>query len=143
MRVAMGVGGEVIGTPMSPQDIVDDVVCAEADGDVRTDHIPGHRRPLPLSCRARERPERQQRTGCVMLASMVIREVTAADWAGMSSSRRADGYRAMQFNAVVETNTPAVRLWHSFGFQILATVPEAFRHPAHGYVGLHIMYRML
>jgi len=32
MRVAMGVGGEVIGTPMSPQDIVDDVVCAEADG---------------------------------------------------------------------------------------------------------------
>jgi 5,10-methylenetetrahydromethanopterin reductase len=32
MRVAMGVGGEVIGTPMSPQDIVDDAVCAEADG---------------------------------------------------------------------------------------------------------------
>ena len=56
---------------------------------------------------------------------------------------RADGYRAMQFNAVVETNTPAIRLWRSFGFQILATVPEAFRHPAYGYVGLHIMYRML
>jgi L-amino acid N-acyltransferase YncA len=56
---------------------------------------------------------------------------------------RADGYRAMQFNAVVETNTPAIRLWRSFGFQILATVPQAFRHPAHGYVGLHIMYRTL
>ena len=56
---------------------------------------------------------------------------------------RADGYRAMQFNAVVETNTPAVRLWQSFGFQILATVPEAFRHPTHGYVGLHIMYMRL
>jgi 5,10-methylenetetrahydromethanopterin reductase len=28
----MGVGGEVTGTPMSPQDIVDDVVRAEADG---------------------------------------------------------------------------------------------------------------
>jgi len=56
---------------------------------------------------------------------------------------RADGYRAMQFNAVVETNTPAVRLWRSFGFQILATVPEAFHHPAHGYVGLHIMYKRL
>ena len=56
---------------------------------------------------------------------------------------RSDGYRAMQFNAVVETNTPAIRLWRSCGFQILATVPEAFRHPAHGYVGLHIMYRTL
>ena len=32
MRIAMGVGGEVIGSPMSPQDIVDDVVRAEADG---------------------------------------------------------------------------------------------------------------
>jgi len=56
---------------------------------------------------------------------------------------RADGYRAMQFNAVVETNTPAIRLWRSFGFQILATVPEAFRHPVHGYVGLHVMYKRL
>jgi L-amino acid N-acyltransferase YncA len=56
---------------------------------------------------------------------------------------RADGYLAMQFNAVVETNTPAIRLWRSLGFQILATVPEAFRHPTHGYVGVHIMHRRL
>jgi L-amino acid N-acyltransferase YncA len=56
---------------------------------------------------------------------------------------RADGYRAMQFNAVVETNTPAIGLWRSLGFEVLATVPEAFRHPAYGYVGLHIMHRTL
>ncbi|MDQ6874199.1 MAG: GNAT family N-acetyltransferase [Actinomycetota bacterium] len=56
---------------------------------------------------------------------------------------RAAGYRAMQFNAVVETNTPAVALWLSLGFQIIGTVPEAFRHPTHGYVGLHVMYRRL
>ena len=56
---------------------------------------------------------------------------------------RADGYRAMQFNAVVETNAPAVALWRSLGFEILATVPEAFHHPRHGYVGLHVMYRRL
>lgn len=56
---------------------------------------------------------------------------------------RAAGYRSMQFNAVVETNTAAVRLWQALGFQILATVPEAFNHPTHGYVGLHIMYRAL
>ena len=53
------------------------------------------------------------------------------------------GFRAMQFNAVVETNTVAVRLWRSLGFEILATVPEALRHPRHGFVGLHLMYRFL
>ena len=56
---------------------------------------------------------------------------------------RAEGFRAMQFNAVVETNTPAVRLWRSLGMDVLATVPDGFRHPADGYVGLHIMYRRL
>ena len=42
---------------------------------------------------------------------------------------RADGYRAMQFNAVVESNVRAVALWHSLGFEVLATVPEALRPP--------------
>jgi L-amino acid N-acyltransferase YncA len=53
---------------------------------------------------------------------------------------RAAGYRAIQFNAVVETNTGAVRLWQSLGFRILTTVPGAFDHAEHGYVGLHVMY---
>ena len=35
-----------------------------------------------------------------------------------------EGYAAMQFNAVVETNQHAVRLWESLGFTILATVPK-------------------
>lgn len=56
---------------------------------------------------------------------------------------RADGFRAMQFNAVVETNTTAVRLWRSLGFEVIGTVPEAFDHPRLGYVGLHVMYRRL
>ena len=34
-------------------------------------------------------------------------------------------------------------LWRSLGFEALATVPEGFRHPTLGYVGLHIMYRPL
>jgi GNAT superfamily N-acetyltransferase len=54
-----------------------------------------------------------------------------------------EGYAAMQFNAVVETNQPAVRLWESLGFTILATVPESFRHPDRGLVGLHIMHKLL
>jgi GNAT superfamily N-acetyltransferase len=53
------------------------------------------------------------------------------------------GYDAIQFNAVVETNASAVHLWQDLGFRILATVPGAFRHPAHGRVGLHVMYRPL
>ncbi|MGC0419867.1 N-acetyltransferase family protein [Embleya sp. AB8] len=56
---------------------------------------------------------------------------------------RAAGYRAMQFNAVVETNTHAVRLYRNLGFEIIGTLPEGFKHPTHGYVGLHIMHRPL
>ena len=56
------------------------------------------------------------------------------DWA------RSAGYHSIQFNAVVETNHGAVRLWQRLGFQILATVPEAFNHRRHGYVGLHVMF---
>jgi L-amino acid N-acyltransferase YncA len=55
----------------------------------------------------------------------------------------ADGFRAIQFNAVVETNTRAVHLWQSLGFEIIGTLPEAFHHPTKGYVGLHIMFRRL
>jgi L-amino acid N-acyltransferase YncA len=82
-------------------------------------------------------------------AGFVVHPARRGEGAGRALCRhvldqaRADGYRAMQFNAVVETNTPAIRLWRSFGFQILATVPEAFHHPSHGYVGLHIMYKRL
>ena len=55
----------------------------------------------------------------------------------------AAGFRGIQFNAVVETNTAAVALWRSLGFAVIGTVPGAFRHPTHGYVGLHVMYRSL
>lgn len=56
---------------------------------------------------------------------------------------RADGYDAIQFNAVAATNVHAVRLYRDLGFEIIGTVPEAFRHPTEGKVGLHIMYLRL
>ncbi|MEV6651207.1 GNAT family N-acetyltransferase [Streptomyces sp. NPDC051219] len=56
---------------------------------------------------------------------------------------RAAGYRAMQFNAVVETNENAVKLYRSIGFEVLGTLPEGFRHPTKGFVGLHIMHMAL
>lgn len=55
----------------------------------------------------------------------------------------AGGYRGIQFNAVVETNEVAVRLWRSLGFRVLGTVPEAFDHAEHGLVGLHVMFLAL
>jgi GNAT superfamily N-acetyltransferase len=53
------------------------------------------------------------------------------------------GFRAMQFNAVVDTNTAAVRLWESLGFDTIGIVPEAFDSASHGVVGLRVMYRRL
>ncbi|MGX1134996.1 L-amino acid N-acyltransferase YncA [Streptomyces glaucescens] len=75
-------------------------------------------------------PEHGGRGAGRALAEHILREAEA------------HGYRGMVFNAVVETN-PAVKLWTSLGFTILATVPEAFDHPRHGLVGLHIMYKAL
>ena len=46
---------------------------------------------------------------------------------------RAAGFRAMQFNAVAETNVEAIALC-SLGFSIVGTAPEAFDHPEHGLV---------
>jgi L-amino acid N-acyltransferase YncA len=82
-------------------------------------------------------------------ASFMVDPTRAARGVGRSlaihtmEAARADGYRAMQFNAVVESNIHAVRLWRSLGFEILATIPEAFDHPTEGLVGLHVMYRRL
>ena len=53
------------------------------------------------------------------------------------------GFQAMQFNAVVDTNTAAVALWDSLGFETIGSVPEAFDSRSHGLVGLRVMYRRL
>jgi L-amino acid N-acyltransferase YncA len=56
---------------------------------------------------------------------------------------RERGFRAMQFNFVISTNERAVRLWQSFGFEIVGTLPKAFLHPTSGYVDAYVMYRDL
>jgi L-amino acid N-acyltransferase YncA len=56
---------------------------------------------------------------------------------------RAAGFRAVQFNAVAETNAAAIALYRSLGFAIVGTVPEAFDHPERGPVGLHVMHLRL
>ena len=53
------------------------------------------------------------------------------------------GYKAMQFNFVVSTNERAVKLWQSFNFAIVGTLPKAFLHPTQGYIHAYVMYRDL
>lgn len=55
----------------------------------------------------------------------------------------ARGFRAMQYNFVVATNTGAIRLWQRHGFIIAGTLPGAFRHPERGAVDAHVMFKTL
>ena len=60
----------------------------------------------------------------------------------LSEARRM-GFRAMQFNFVISTNTPAIHLWEQLGFKIVGTLPGAFHHAEKGYVDVYVMYRSL
>jgi L-amino acid N-acyltransferase YncA len=94
-------------------------------------------------------PNRLGRGAHVATASFMVSEHARGRGVGralgehMLAWARAEGFRAVQFNAVVETNTAAVALWRSLGFAVIGTVPEAFDHPEHGLVGLHVMHRFL
>ena len=68
---------------------------------------------------------------------------SAGPWASTALTGPAAGYLGLQFNAVVASNDGAIALWYSLGFETIGTVPRAFRHPVHGLVDLHIMYRDL
>jgi len=52
-------------------------------------------------------------------------------------------FQAMQFNSVVASNTVAVTLWQKHGFQIIGTLPRAYRHRTLGLVDCYIMHREL
>lgn len=53
------------------------------------------------------------------------------------------GFRSMQFNLVVGTNTAGIRCWQSNGFEIVGTLPGAFRHSQWGFVDAHVMVQNL
>lgn len=76
-------------------------------------------------------PDQQVRGVGRAMAEWVI------DW------HRRNAYQAIQFNAVVATNIRAVQLWQSLGFEIVGTVPRAYRSRTHGLVGLNVMYLSL
>ncbi len=53
------------------------------------------------------------------------------------------GFKAMQYNLVVSTNIPAVKLYQKMGFKIVGTLPKAFNHMQLGYVDAYVMHRFL
>jgi ribosomal protein S18 acetylase RimI-like enzyme len=56
---------------------------------------------------------------------------------------REKGFLGMQFNMVVSSNEVAVRIWKNFGFSIIGTIPQAFRHQRLGLVDAYIMFKNL
>jgi len=98
---------------------------------------------------AKTGPNRPGRGSHVATASFMVSSAARGRGVGRALGEwvlawaREQGYAAMQFNAVVETNVAAVALWKDLGFSIIGTVPEAFDSRAHGRVGLHVMHRHL
>lgn len=53
------------------------------------------------------------------------------------------GFRAMQFNFVVASNTRAVKLWTRMGFETVGRLPQVFEHPKPGFVDALVMFRKI
>ncbi len=56
---------------------------------------------------------------------------------------REAGFRAMQYNFVISTNTRAIDTWQRAGFDVVGRLPGAYRHPTEGYVDALVMFRAL
>lgn len=55
----------------------------------------------------------------------------------------ARGFHSMQYNLVVSTNEVAIRLWKKHGFEVVGTLPKAFRHSQLGFIDALVMYKQL
>lgn len=71
------------------------------------------------------------------------RGVAAAMCAHSLDEARRLGFRAMQFNFVVSSNSRAVALWQRMGFGVVGRLPGAFEHPTLGFVEALVMFRAL
>jgi len=81
--------------------------------------------------------------GYMTAAAASGRGVARAMCAHSIARAKERGFRAMQYNFVVATNERAVLLWQSFGFDTVARLPGAFRHPKLGAVDALVMHRAL
>ena len=81
--------------------------------------------------------------GYMTAASATGRGVARAMCADSLSRALAAGFKAMQFNFVIESNVRAVALWHAFGFVEVGRLPRAFDHPTLGLVDALVLHRFL
>lgn len=81
--------------------------------------------------------------GYIVAPDAMHRGVARAMCAHSLERARERGFRAMQFNFVISTNTRAVLLWQRCGFEVCGVLPGAFDHPAHGMVDALVMYQRL
>lgn len=81
--------------------------------------------------------------GYMVAASASGKGVATAMCEHSQSMAKALGYKAMQFNFVASTNEVAIRLWHKLGFDTVGKLPNAFNHPAKGFVDALVMYKWL
>ncbi|MBF9035971.1 GNAT family N-acetyltransferase [Rhodobacterales bacterium HKCCE2091] len=71
------------------------------------------------------------------------RGVARAMLAEVLDAATARGFRAMQFNFVVSTNTRAIATWEKAGFREVGRLPGAFRHPTEGPVDALVLWKDL
>lgn len=81
--------------------------------------------------------------GFMTLSRSRGRGIARTMFAHVADRAVARGFSAIQYNFVVSTNEPAVRLWEGLGFSIVGRVPRAFAHPRLGLVDVLIMHRFL
>jgi ribosomal protein S18 acetylase RimI-like enzyme len=81
--------------------------------------------------------------GYIVTPQAMHRGVARAMCAHSLERARARGFRAMQFNFVISTNSRAVTLWQRCGFDICGVLPNAFDHPEYGMVDALVMYQRL
>jgi len=81
--------------------------------------------------------------GYVTAPDFIGRGVARAMCAHSLEQAKARGFNAMQFNFVVSTNERAIKLWQSFGFEIVGRLPNAFKHPTRGFVDAFVMFLTL
>lgn len=95
------------------------------------------------------RPNQVGRGSHIANASYIVDEETRGNGVGKAlalhsiTTAKELGYKAMQFNFVVSSNEPAVKLWQSVGFKIIGTIPQGFKHKVLGFVDAYIMFREL
>lgn len=95
------------------------------------------------------RPNRPGRGSHIANASFMVHKSARGKGVGVLLGQHAideairQGYRGIQFNFVVSTNTAAVALWTKLGFRIIGTTPGGYNHATLGYVDVYTMYLSL